>query len=95
MRSSNFLYPLGLLTYNGVMTYFSDMWNVIEFSMYSLFMVAFYCKVQMWLLEPTLEEGLAQALTGDKDYVDVAYFDYLNWLYMMTLIPNAIIMWIK
>lgn len=95
MKSGSFLYPLGLLSYNGFMTYCSDMWNVIEFSMYSLFMVAFYCKVQMWLLEPTLEEGLAQALTGDKDYVDVAYFDYLNWLYMMTLTPNACIMWIK
>eukprot|EP01046_Picozoa_sp_COSAG06_P068642 COSAG06_NODE_18348_length_892_cov_0.905422_2_plen_68_part_01 len=66
MRSSNFLYPLGLLTYNGVMTYFSDTWNVIEFSMYSLFMVAFYCK----------EEG-GNSCTEEGDFLKLPYLKFV------------------
>lgn len=95
LSTGSFVYPLWLYVSEGLQTYFVNGWNVIEFALYSLFMVAFYCKIEMWRLTPVLEQAVVQAVTCKADYVDVARFDYLNWLYMMTLTPNAVIMWIK
>jgi hypothetical protein len=95
LRNKNFVYLLWLYVSEGFESYSSNGWNFLEFSLYSLFMVAFYCKIEMWRLEPVLEQEVLRAINGEAEYVEVARFDYLSWLYMMTLTPNACIMWIK
>lgn len=95
LSKSNMLYPLWLYFSEGVASYWGNGWNVIEFWLYTSFMVAGYCKIQIWRMEPFMERAIVQALNGDVDFVDVVRFDTFSWLYMVTLAVNGCVMWIK
>ena len=54
----SYVYPLFLWIKMGLKTYLSDLWNAIEMVSYCAFLIAFYCKIQMYF-------NLAQSIEAD------------------------------
>jgi hypothetical protein len=90
------LLPLLLWLKYGLATYVADMWNSIEFVTYLLFILAFYCKIQMHVLASQIESQYEATMAGDELHMSLLddYSD-LNWWYMFTMMPNGLLMWIK
>ena len=49
-------------------------------------MVAFHCKIEKGTV--LSEREVFRAINGEAEYVEVARFDYLAWLYLMNLTPT-------
>ena len=97
LARSSVLYPLFLWVYNGLKIYLEDYWNCMELFLYSFFLVAFYCKANMLVSADTLKQELIQVQSGDEVAMASMQGEY-QWrsdMYMLTLIPNAFLMWIK
>ncbi len=98
-KSNNSLYIAGLWFYNGLKIYLDDYWNCMELWLYTFFMVALYCKVQMLLSGDTLKQELIDVQSGVNPAGAMPTmqgdYQFYNNLYLFTVIPNAFIMWIK
>ena len=99
---SSFLFPLFLWVKCGLKTYISDVWNLFEFFSYVCFLLACYCRVRMALMagafgtEDEIGAQLEAVLRGELAHVDLLPdFQWYNDVYMWTLMPNGLLMWIK
>ena len=74
-----------------------DRWNLLEFLSYIFFMIAFFSRVRMLFFALELQEqvsGEGMLLNGG-DHLDLQQFSFYNYIYMFTICPNAMLMWLK
>eukprot|EP01051_Picozoa_sp_SAG22_P005848 SAG22_NODE_361_length_11712_cov_6.108155_7_plen_128_part_00 len=88
------MYPTFLWIRTGILTYLSDIWNLIEFVSYTCFLVSFWAKIRMTNEAQTLYDNLPGVLASGST-IDLDRFAGLQSFYMIMLAPNCILMWIK